>query len=633
MANQENQIITNQSFYGGQSSDDAIGTEASFAYSRALDHRTNPSQLSVLPGPRTLSNGVIQDLPLNVVQVQNGTRYAYGDQGYIYKIDTSNVITYLNKLPTGSDGCLYRSDSDAIYFATQTDVRRYYPISGSPTFDQTYGASKSIDSAAYRTGGAQTYTLPTAISEAATAYCSFQPDIEPFYSIKVNVVSKGTGDVTLTLHDGLNNVLGTSTVTAANMSNGLVEFVFSSQIRALVKPNARTYHFHLTVSTGTTTIATSTASDMNTADFELWAYRLIDTVNGFHPMAQFQQFTLIGNGNYLAVWEPLTDSNPPNAEFQRHRLVFPSGFEVCGIAVTDEFAVIACEKRSTDGTKDFQEGKLFIWDGIAQTYNQVIDVSAGSPEAIQTHENYPYFVVNGVLCAWGGGKNIIKVRTFKNISNVFTDTIDNTHVYPNMMTIKNGLLHVGFPSITTNASIEHGVYAWGSLDKNFAASFNYAYVPANMQTTNTGTSLQIGCVRNFGDEMYIGWKDANGAYGLDIVDSLCDPAPIFQFRARRFDAGAVYKDKQALRTSIDTVALPSGVTITPTYKIDDSAEVAQTSLAMTTGDTHVTAVIPSTSATFKRIKYGFDGTSTATTPAVIYADTLQWNPLPGRKAL
>lgn len=637
MSNQENKILTNQNFYGGQSSDEALGTVASFSYSRAMDHRSNPSQLSVLPGPRKISAGVCQDLPLNVVQIRSGTRYAYGDQGNIYKIDTSNVVTYFNKLPTGSDGMVYRSDSDAIYLATQTDVRRMYPMSGTPTVDQTYGVSKSIDTASYRTGGTLTYTVPTTLTE--NDYISFQPDIEPFYSFKVKVIAKGTGDVTLTLHDGLNNVLATVTKTAANMTTGLVEFVFSGQIRALVKPNARTYHVHLTSTVGDTTVATSTASNLNTADFELWAYRLVQTNNGFHPMAIFQQFTLIGNGRYLAVWEPLTDTNPPNAEFQRHRLTFPDGFEVCGVASTDEFAVIACEKYSTDGTKDFQEGKLFIWDGTAQTYNQVVDVSGGSPESIRSHENFPYFTVNGVLCAWSGGKNIIKVRTFPNTNTHYSGVVDNTRNYPNMMDIKDGLLHVGYPSTTTNVSTEHGVYVWGSLDKNYAASFNYGYVPSTMQDTPTGTSLQIGCVRNFGDEMYIGWKDATGSYGIDIVDNICTPAPIAKYRARRFDAGATYKDKQALKLGLETAALPTGTVINHTYKIDDNAEVvmSDTSATMGAGDKHKVVVIKNTTngQTFKRIKFGFDLTTTSatTTSPVIYADSLEWNPYYDRKSL
>ena len=642
MSNTENKILTNQSFFGGQSADEAIGTAASFSYSRAMDHRSNPSQLSVLPGPRKISAGVVQDLPLNIVQVKNGTRYAYGDQGNIYKISTANIVTYVNKLPTGSDGMVYRSDSDAIYFATQTDLRRYFPVSGTPTFDQTYGPSKSIDTASYRTGGtaATTYSVPvTLVDNDPLNYCAFQPDIEPFYSIKVNVAVKGTGDLTLTLHDGPNNILATVTILAANLVVGINEFVFSSQIRALVKPNARTYHFHLTSTIAGTTVITSTASSLNTADFELWAYRFVQTNNGLHPMAIFQQFTLIGNGRYLAVWEPLTDSNPPNLEFQRHRLTFPDGFEVCGIAVTDEFAVIACEKYSTDGTKDFQEGKLFTWDGTAQTYNQVIDVSGGSPESIRSHENFPYFTVNGTLCAWSGGKNIIKVRTFPATNTHYSGIIDATRNYPNMMDIKDGLLHVGYPSTTTNPLTEHGVYVWGSLDKNYAASFNLGYIPSSMQTTDTGTSLQIGCVRNFGDEMYIGWKDATGSYGIDIVDNICTPAPVFKYRARRFDAGAVYKDKQALKLGLETQALPTGSTLTHTYKIDDNAEQSLTDSTATMGatDKHKVVVIKNTTTgqTFKRIKFGFDGTCTSatTTSPVIYANSLEWNPYYERRSL
>lgn len=618
-----------QQFYGGQSSDEAIGTAASFSYSRALDHRRNPSQLTVMPAPRKISAGVVTDLILNIEQIRSGDRYAYGDQGTVYKIDTNNVMTYVSKFSTGSDGMLYRSDSDALYFATQTDVRRYYPMSGTPTFDVTYGASRSIDTNAYRTGGTQTYSVLTSLTESD--YCSFQPDIEPFYSIKVNVVTKGSGDLTLTLHDGLNNVLATVTVTNANLAVGLNEFVFSSQIRALVKPNARTYHYHLSSTATGTTVATSTAGSLNTADFELWAYRLVDTVNNLHPMAQFQQFTLIGNGNYLAVWEPLTDSSPPNSEFQRHRLVFPSGFEVCGIAVTDEFAVIATEKRSTNGTKDFQEGKLFIWDGVAQTYNQVVDVSGGSPESIQSLHNYPYFIVNGVLCAWPGGKEIVKVRTIANLTNTFTGTIDNTHNYPNMLCVRDGMLHVGYPSVTTNSSIEFGVYIWGSLEKNYAPSFNYGYVASPHQTTNTGTTIQLGCVRNFGDEMYMSWKDSSGAYGLDIVDNSSTPAPIAKFRARRFDAGAAYTEKQAVKLSIVTNAIPAGVTITPVHRIDNGAESDEVHTAATVGDTVTVRAIKR--GVFKRIVHGFDIAITGTTGPIIYCDTLQYNPLSDRQAL
>lgn len=622
MSDAKKKIINTQTFYGGKSTDRSIGPTASFAYSQALEFRKNPSKLTVLPGPRKISAGVVQDLILNIVQVPNGSRYGYGDQGYVYKIDTSNVVTYVDKLSEGTDGLLYRADTDALYFVTPTEVKRYYPMTGTPTFDATYGKSKSIDTNAYQTGNTNIYQLTTSIKETQVEYRAFQPDIEPFYSIKVNILNKGTGDWTLTLHDGLNNVLGTVTKTNAELGAGLTEFVFSSPVRGLVKPNARTYHFHLTSTVADGTVSTVTNDRLDLADFELWAYRLVDTVNGFHPTAQFQQFICIGNERYLAVWEPLTDRDPPNNEFQRHRLVFPPGYEVCGVAPTDEFLVIACEKKSTNSTKDFQEGKLFIWDGTAQTYNQVVDVSGGSPQGLYSQDNFPYFIVNGWLYAWPGGKNIIKVRKIADVDIEYSDEVEDTTVYPNMMTTRDNILHFGYPSVTTNQSIEHGVYTWGSVDKNYSSSFGYSYListQTNLQTT--ANSLKLGCVRNFGDEMYISWKDENN-FGLDIVDGDCNPAPTFKFRARSFDAGAIYRNKLADKMAITTSTLPSGVEITPKYSVNGAAEVSGSSL--TSGAQVVTDI---RQGLFKDVYYGFDGTCSGDTTPEILSVALKWDPL------
>ena len=629
MANQTDQTKPIQEFYGGQSSNASIGTRASFAVGRSLEFRRDPGALSVLPGPRKISGTVVTDLPMNIVQVANGSRYAFGDTGNFYKIATNNVVTEIsNTLTSGSDGLLYRSDSDAIYMATANTLERYAPISGTPTFDQSYGASKSIDTACTRTGGALTYSVPVAISETATALCSFQPDIEPFYSIKVKVVAKGTGDWTLTLHDGLNTVLGTATVANAGLTNGVLnEFKFAAQVRGYVKPNARTYHFHLTSTVADGTVQVTTVSDLSTADYELWAYRLVDTINNLHPIQQFLQYTIIGNGNYLAVWEPLSPTAPPNNEFQRHRITFPDGFEVCGLAPSDEFIAIALEKRSTDGTKDFQEGKIAIWDGTAQTYNQIIDVSGGSPESIYTHNNYPYFIVNGSLCAWFGGKNITQIRALANTSTVYKDAIDNTHVYPNMMTVKDNILHLGYPSTTTNVDIEHGVYTWGTLDKDYPNSFGYGYIISTETQKNTAGTLQIGCVRNFGDEMYISWKDGTD-YGIDIIDSYCDPAPTFAFRSLGFDAGMFRKTKKALRLAIDTETLPAGVVITPVHQINDEADY--THPAMTSGDENISCI---DGGNFKSIVFGFDGTCSGTATPVIKSVALSWNGLPAERVM
>lgn len=620
-------IISQQEFYGGKSTDDAIGPKASFGYSQSLDFRTNPSKLTVLPGASKISGNVAEDLILNIAQVPNGDRYAYGNTGFIYKIDTNNVFTYLQKLDNGTDGELYRQDTDALYFATSNTIKRYYPLSStagvSPSFDMTLAQSRSADTNAYRTGGAASYTVGSTITESSNNQCSFLPDIEPFYSIKVNILSKGTGDWTLTLHDGLNTKLAEVTKLNASIASGLTEFVFTSPVRALVKPNARTYHFHLT-STAAGTVACGTANDLNTADFELWAYRMVQPNNGLHPMITFQQFICIGNERYLSVWEPLSDSNPPNTEYQRHRLTFPPGFEVCGLTPTDEFLVIACEKRSTDASRDFQEGKLFIWDGTATTYNYVIDVDGGSPEGIYTKDNFPYFIVDGDLCAWPGGKNIIKIKKI-------ADTT-GSKVNPNTLTTRNNLLLMGFPSTTSDQTVEHGVYSFGTVDKNYPASFGYDYLLSSQTKLKTDTNdLAIGCVRNFGDDLYMSWQE-DGKFGLDVVNSGSAPAPTAKYRARRFDAGAIYKTKLALKLGITAETLAEGVAVTPVYGVDNGAEV---SLPVLESAAFKSWDIKDGDKRFRDIIYGFDLTNTESTTsfASILSVALEWDALLKEKDL
>ena len=62
-----------RNFEGGWSTDLKVGIKNSFAYSRAIDFRKKPSQITVLPQPRREDNGVLKDLIQNEVMVNDGT--------------------------------------------------------------------------------------------------------------------------------------------------------------------------------------------------------------------------------------------------------------------------------------------------------------------------------------------------------------------------------------------------------------------------------------------------------------------------------------------------------------------------------------------------------------------------------
>lgn len=612
-------VISYQNFYGGIAVDDKVGIDNSHAYSRAIDFRKKPGQMSPLAATRRIGSNNVVDLIQQIVQTNDGLRYGLGDQGYFYSIDTTDEVNVLAKLDDGAAGMLYRADLDEMYLASSTTVSYYGKFPSATIQVNKYAESVSIDENATSTGGTLTYTLGTSVVEADDQIQEFQSDIEPLVKIAVRVADGGTGNWTLTLHDDANNTLATSTVSNANITDGeWLDFEFSSQIRLYVKPSARTYHFHLTSTVADGTVYCQTAGDLNTCDYKIYADRLVDTTNGLHPMEQFLQYVCIGNGRYLSVWEPLS-TDPSNLEWERHRLDFGPGWEVENLSITDEYLVIACGKRSTDSSQNFQQGRLFFWDGLSETFNFFIEVSEGIPESLYTYENIVYMIINGALYVWAGGKNLIKLRTLLNTDTEFTSIADTTRSYPYMMGVRRNVLVFGYPSLTASRTMEHGVFSYGSVDKDFPTSFGYNYVISTGTKLYDGTNaLRLGTVRSFGDTMYVSWRDDSEAtgfkYGLDIIDNDSTPAAEGTWESRIFDAKTVFKQKSAHDMKLTCSALPSGAQISMKYRVDRGSWVYPAEGVLTAGDTYKIADI---SARFHEIQVGFDWTSTATTPFVV----------------
>lgn len=572
------QTVSIKQWAGGYSPDDTRGPAGSFAYGRQLNFRTSASVIQLMPQTVEQSGGVVTDLLMDGVLTPSGDIYWIGDSGNFYKRSTvDGSWTLISNLGEASGGSLvYRSDQDAILIPLQTKVAQYSSVSGTPTAASIqvnkYIQSASTDIAASRNGGGQIYTLATAITESSTALNSFQPDIEPLYSIKVKVVTKGTGDWTLTLHDGLNDVLASSTVVNANVvNNTLNEFVFATPIRMLVKPNARTYHFHLTSTVADGTVAVATASDLSTCDYEIWASRFVTTNNTLHPAMQFLQYTLYGNERYVAVHEPLED-NATNDEWQRHRLTFPSGLEVCGLAPYQNYAAIALERQNTN-SGEYQFGLIGLWNGIDTTYNDAIPIPEGSPYSLFSFENQLYWHAES---SWYKmvNRTPTRVRRFPGATDEMSGVYAYTRINPNMASVRKGVLLTGFPSTTSNTAIEYGIYSLGSLDRTYDVSFGLDYVLSTSSRFNTpGKNLKIGCVKNFGDEMFISWRDDSNtnsalAYGVDTISPLSTAATAARYEALWFDDDRPEDYQNNLRMKIVFNALPAGCTVTPIWRTD-----------------------------------------------------------------
>ena len=95
--------------------------------------------------------------------LNDGSIVFLGNDGNVYKRDTSGNYANVGKLNNGAYGVSYRTDVDKVFFTSTTTVSEYSPISNEPVIDvDKYGPSKSTDSNASASGGTQTFTLKTA---------------------------------------------------------------------------------------------------------------------------------------------------------------------------------------------------------------------------------------------------------------------------------------------------------------------------------------------------------------------------------------------------------------------------------------------------------------------------------------
>ena len=684
VGNNGSRIVGNTEFYGGLSTDNKIGIENSYADGECLDVRKSPSQMTVLPMSRTLpDSGVITGLMTAMTQSKDGNIWGIDEAGKVYKIDEDNAITAVSTTATSSGFSLENSDiDDGLWWADGGHKLYSYGKVLNPTggargttaFEFLEDHSEYIDYAVEiqqngsqvfyqsdanikRSAGTETCDVGTTISEDTVdtygdanirKYAGlYLPASVPIAKIGVRFTSKGSGTVTLIIHDENDNVVASSSPMSAEdvSTDGYTEF--------LVRPNPSTtlsasnqftvtpwagdtqdagavLHIHIVASTTGYAVKTSVADDMSlTLDFTSTAYVLHETFNKKHPMAMYDKL-YIGNGRYISTKESSPLNYIDDNLYIQDALRLDDGFEVCSFGSSDEYLMIGAEKYSAGSSRGFQAGRIYFWDRQTEGPNFYVDCNMGSPKAIYNFGNIVYIIIAGALYAYTGGKELVKVRTLKGTDTEYSGRNSVTEVYPNMMTIRREVLMVAFPSKTTAYTIRHGVYAFGSVDKNYPNCFTYNYKIPGATTSQTldqhnsdTQQFRIGCVYNFNDTLFYSYEVKTTTYpepteevpdpepivttrvALAIVDNDSGTSTSYLWKSLQYDAGSPAIEKMALRVGIYFDPLPANTEITPIYRLDDGEWVTGPATA-TAGDRYITCEI---NKRFHELQYGFVGTT------------------------
>jgi hypothetical protein len=127
------------SYYAGISDSRKLGPTGSFQFGQSINFRDEGTEFHLQPKPVKVSDTTVTD---NIKWICDGSpydtnRYFYGSSGNIYQEDVNGVWSVLGTV-ANSHGQGFEVYADYLYYAQDTQVGRYGPLDGSPTFTDNW---------------------------------------------------------------------------------------------------------------------------------------------------------------------------------------------------------------------------------------------------------------------------------------------------------------------------------------------------------------------------------------------------------------------------------------------------------------------------------------------------------------
>lgn len=538
-------------------SKDATGTPVNF-YDGLIDEAR---LFSVARSASDMVYGLNQQIPVNTMGLQ-----AY----YKFNGDYTDATANANNL-TPTNAPVFSSDVPYPSPTTRLDIDQVDAQSG------------------------DTYAVPIAISEASNDRKTFTPARDPQKSIQFNIATVGSGNWTITIHDSFNNVIATSNVSNANLHTGPYEFVYSNVWSPLTN-FTNEYHAHITSTVADGIVVTDANNDLETADFVTY-YQFLITDTEWHPMARFLNFWVIGNGHYVGKYEAtLYDPN---------LLVLQAGLRVRCFAYWNEYLAIGVQKGNN--IYDFDQGRIYFWDGIAPTFNFYIDVPEGGINAMLGSRGklYVWAGYKNQLLEYTGGDSAQKVKDLPKMDTNYSE------IYPQAVTMWQSLLRYGVAGNGDSTAIQKGVYTYGSTNLRFPDMLTYDYPIST--GTYSGVNTKVGLTMVVNKELLIGWQDG-ASFGMDYVDDSNMPFPTSFIEFLVTDADAIWKEKEAVEIDVNFVPLLSGQSVSSRYSIDDTDTWITNADTPVDGDSISRQLL--TDGRYHEMQVGVDIVSTNTSPTV-----------------
>jgi len=413
----------------------------------------------------------------------------------------------------------------------------------------------------------------------------------------------GTGNWTLTVHDSLNNTIASKTISVASMATGYQEFEFSSTWSPLTN-FTNEYHFHLTSTVADGTVTSTDSNDLETVSYRTYYQFLVEDTE-WHPISRFLNFIVFGNGRHVAKYEATL--------YEPNKLVLGAGWRVRCFGYWQEYLAIGCMKGTN--IYDYDQGRIYFWDGYSPTFNYYIDVPEGGVNAL--------FGTRGQLYIWAGWHADLLVyeggstaRKLKEIP--LLDPSDYAEVFPQAVGMWQSYLRFGLGGEGNSGEINKAVYTWGSKNTSYPDTLTCDYP---ISTGNYLDTVKIGLIYPFNKELLVAWQD-NVAYGVDYIAVDNDPYPSAYLEMMVEDLDVPYKEKEAVQLVATFDPLETGESINVKYMNEETdSDWNLNSESPSADDVTVRKVIPN--GRYFNMRVGVDLTTSVSTAPTLKSVVLE----------
>ena len=477
-----------------------IGAKNSVARMIGIDLYTTPGVIGVNQKLTKDSGNTITELCKASVALVDGSQLWFSSEsGKIWKRASNGTwsLLYTTVPLTGGAGCLGAVEFEGyVYWATQNSLHRVpSSTAGAMTGVELDWALLNLED--YEFGGTgNSYSIPTSINEAdKIALVAYESDQQ---GVRVNLISKGTGNITVTLHDTANNVVASKTVANASLATGWNLFLWATAYTATV---GQDLHLHIT-----STVGDATAQSLDTTMAGVNVQILTTSSADFHPFIIVNKVLFIGDRQFLHQVE--------DGIYSSFAVDIPKPYVISALGEhpTLPYVVIGTSMPSGDNT-----AVVLVWNTWSQSFSSI--------KPVYEHTVWGFVTVLGGVVGIAGNSGTLfwfdgeKLIPWKQLPGDYSGSKKCKMNY-NAVGNYKGLPIFGISNVSGNPT-DNAIWSLGqkSISQPKVLNIEYAISSGVGDTVRT-SDIEIGNIMVIGNDIYVSWKDSNGtpAYGVDKID-------------------------------------------------------------------------------------------------------------------